>query len=126
MPSKRRPVISSVSNTNPAHPITETAAVKFTYSVKADNESLTIRTDSEPELEELIGRWKHSIAPKREPRARMNDGDKCQVCEGFMTTQVGHNRKTGKEYQYLGCSNFPACTFSAYIAQQPEVEKQSA
>ena len=55
MTTKRRTKpVSDVQNTNPAHPITEAVSVKFTYSVKADNESLTIRTDSEQELEELM------------------------------------------------------------------------
>ena len=128
MPSKRssaKVAASSVPNTNPAHPITEAVCVKFTYSVKADNESLTIRTDSEQELEELIGRWKHLIIPERKPKPKMNDGDPCQVCGGFMATQIGHNRKTGKEYQYLGCSNYPSCSFSAYLVQ-PATESQVA
>ncbi len=116
----------AVPNTNPAHPITENSCLKFTYSCKADNESLTIRTDSESELEELIARWKFRVVPKREPKAKMNDGDQCQACNGFMTTQVGHNRKTGKEYQYLGCSNYPNCNFSAYIAKEPVQESASA
>ena len=134
MPSKRRPAASAdtavvrtaVPNTNPAHPITENSCLKFTYSCKADNESLTIRTDSESELEELIARWKFRVISKREPKAKMNDGDQCQICEGFMTTKVGTNRKTGKEYQYLRCSNFPKCNFSAYIVQQPATEPQAA
>ena len=44
---------TAVPNTNPAHPITENSCFKLTYSVKSDKESLTIRTDSEAELEEL-------------------------------------------------------------------------
>ena len=119
MSTKRRtPAVSAngVQNHNPAHPVTEAVSVKFTYNAKSDTESLTIRTDSEEELEELIGRWKSRIVQK--PKQKMNDGDKCPECDGFMTAQKGHNRTTGKEYYYLGCSNYPKCQYSAYIAQQ--------
>jgi hypothetical protein len=105
---------TAVPNTNPSHPITENSCLKFTYSIKSDKESLTIRTDSEAELEELIGRWKHRIISKAKPK--MNDGDKCLECEGFMTQQLGTNRTTGKQYYYLSCSNFPKCSASAYLA----------
>lgn len=94
---------------------------KFTYNARTDTESLTIRTNSEAELEELIGRWKFRIIPKAKPK--MSDGDKCQECEGFMTTQKGHNRTTGKEYYYLSCSNYPTCSFTAYLAQTAQAAK---
>lgn len=121
MTTKRRvPAVNGVQNTNPAHPITENSGLKFTYSVKSDKESLTLRTDSEAELEELIGRWKHRILSKAKPK--MNDGDKCPECEGFMTQQVGHNRTTGKQYYYLSCSNHPKCAATAYLAQTAQAQ----
>ena len=127
MPSKRPATNGTktvVPNTNPAHPITENSCLKFTYSVKSDKESLTIRTDSEAELEELIGRWKHRIMSKAKPK--MNDGDKCPECDGFMNTQTGTNRSTGKVYHYLGCSNYPKCQFSAYLANSANSAAQVA
>lgn len=95
---------------------------KFTYNARTDTESLTIRTNSERELEELIARWKFRIVPKREPKPKMNDGDECPSCDGIMTIQVGHNRKTGKEYNFLSCSNYPACNMTAYLAQTAQAQ----
>lgn len=105
------PVIEA--ETPPPEPL-ESLDTKLTYNCRTDTESLTIRTNSERELEELIARWKFRIIPKAKPK--MNDGDKCQQCDGFMTTQTGHNRTTGKQYYYLACSNYPNCQFTAYLA----------
>jgi hypothetical protein len=99
---------------------TEQLDSKLTYNCRTDTESLTIRTNSEAELEELIGRWKYRIIQKAKPK--MNDGDKCLECEGFLTIQTGTNRATGKVYNYLGCSNFPKCTFTCYIAQTAQAQ----
>jgi hypothetical protein len=98
---------------------------KYTWNCRTELESLTIRTNSESELEELIGRWKYRVLPKREPKRYLKEGDQCQVCDGFLTLQIGTNRKTGREYKFLGCSNFPTCSFSAYVAKEPEPAKAS-
>ncbi len=121
MPSKSKPVVPVVPNlpnTNPAFPLTESVCVKFTYNIRSEHESLTIRTDLETELDDLIASWKHQIVPKRERKARMNDGDPCPQCEGFMTVQMGHNRRSGRAYDFLSCSNYPDCNFTAYLVEE--------
>ena len=118
MATRKKPVI--IPQPSPEEVgYTEQLEAKLTYNCRTDTESLTIRTNSESELEELIARWKFRIIPKKEPKPHLKEGEKCHQCEGFLTLQVGNNRKTGKEYQFLGCSNYPACTFSAYLAKEP-------
>jgi len=107
----------------PPEPL-ESLDTKLTYNCRTDTESLTIRTNSERELEELIARWKFRIVPKAKPK--MNDGDKCPECGGFLTTQTGTNRSTGKVYNYLGCSNFPKCQFTCYLANTQTAQTQTA
>lgn len=115
---------------------------KFTHSIRSDGtEMLVIRTDSEEELIEIRNRLFPRIAygnppdeppaeqPKEEPKKQekptlslkkpyLNEGDSCQVCDGTMSVKKATNRNTGNEFNFLGCSNYPECDFTAYISKQ--------
>ena len=43
----------------------------------------------------------------------------CPVCGGTLVEKAGISKKTGRPYHFIGCSNFPACT---YIQNIPDEE----
>jgi len=114
---------------------------KFTHSIKSDGtEMLVIRTDSEEELMQIRERFFQSIVfypPSQQPRLveappppqqqqeqqppkkpYLSEGDRCHACNGRMVVKTATNRGTGREFPFLGCSNFPNCEFTAYVAKQ--------
>ena len=98
---------------------------RFTLNLRNGNEALTIRTNSETELEELRGKWKPVIAPERKKLAYLNIGDPCgnEGCDGRMEMRNATNRKTGQPYAYLRCEHHPECNFVSYVETQPKKEK---
>lgn len=111
---------------------------KFTHSIKSDGtEMLVIRTDSEEELLQIRERLFQSIVfypPTQQPKLvatpppqqqeqqpkkpYLSEGDACHACKGRMVLKTATNRGTGREFPFLGCSNFPNCEFTAYVAKQ--------
>jgi ssDNA-binding Zn-finger/Zn-ribbon topoisomerase 1 len=103
-------------------PVEKSDSFRFTYNVRSETESLTIRTNDEAEFVNLRAIYKQQILPPKKKKPYMLPDDPCASddCNGYMTVQKGRNRKTQEEYEFLGCSNFPTCEFSAYIAQNSE------
>ncbi|HZS09556.1 MAG TPA: hypothetical protein VFD58_32310 [Blastocatellia bacterium] len=96
---------------------------KFTLNIQSSGVvSLTIRSDDKAEVLQLFDELKEKIAPTRKKKPYLKQGDPCPSdnCDGFMTIQHGKNRKTGGEYDFLGCSNWPGCEQTAYIAKDSE------
>ena len=112
---------------------------KFTHSIKSDgSEMLVIRTDSEEELIAIRNRLFPRIVfntpteesakaetpaePQKEnstgKKPYLQEGDGCHACNGKMSIKTATNRKSGKEFNFLGCSNYPNCEFTAYVKQQ--------
>ncbi|HZS04323.1 MAG TPA: hypothetical protein VFD58_05760 [Blastocatellia bacterium] len=94
---------------------------KFTLNIQSSGAiSLTIRTDDKAEALALLDELKAVVAPPRVKKPYLKQGDPCPAenCDGFMTQQKGRNRKTGHEYDFLGCSNWPGCEQTAYIAKE--------
>src|SRR5690348_297459 len=85
----------------------------FTLNIQSDGKvSLTIRTDDEEELGQLIERWEPRIVVLREEPVNGNGkryyaGDTCPQCSGKLVTRQG---RTGK---FVGCNQFPDCKFTA-------------
>lgn len=120
----------------PANPIksaTEAAddgLSRFTWNVRGFNESLTIRTDSEEELKQLRDKWSQVINPPRRKIPYQHSGDKCLNVEcaergGVMVTRTGTNRKTQQPYNFLRCSNSPACQLYSYIENEANTPEQN-
>lgn len=105
-----------------AKPVTkeETGDFKFTLNLRSEFESLTIRTNSQEELETQRAIWKHQIIPQKKKKPYLRAGDPCGECQGVMILQTGRNRKTQEEYEFLGCSAYPDCEFSSYVARDTQ------
>jgi hypothetical protein len=100
---------------------------KFTINVQSTGTvSATIRTDSKEEALALLEEFKTIVNPPRKRKPYLHPDDPCLAddCNGFMTVQTGRNRKSGGEYQFLGCSNWPKCDFTAYIAKDESEEDE--
>lgn len=82
----------------------------FTLNLKSTGEiSLTIRTDSEDELERLLKRWESTVIVYPDldnEQRRYFAGDTCPECSNKLV------RKQGKRGKFLGCLSFPDCKFS--------------
>jgi len=94
---------------------------KFTINIQSDGKmSLTIRTEDEDELEQLIERWESRIVVFQEPvapsgqrngngnkaeKTRYYPGDQCPQCSNKLV------RRNGSKGKFLGCNNYPECTF---------------
>lgn len=81
---------------------------------------------SDQQLEQLIKQPpKQPInETKGEKPIYMHEGDSCQKCDdGFMA--VKSYQKEGQSRQFLSCSNYPACKFTALISKYPIKAKAS-
>jgi hypothetical protein len=122
MASKQPQTKEAGAPANPIKPapeplIDDGGLARFTWNVRGFNESLTIRTDDEEELQALRDKWKQVISPPRRKIPYMHSGDECLVegCRGVLLTKTATNRKTQQPYNYLRCSAHPLCKFTAYI-----------
>lgn len=83
---------------------------KFTLSLKSSGEiSLTIRTDDESELEQLLEKWEPRLIIITEPNGKPKyyPGDSCPRCSSKLI------RRQGQRGKFVGCSGFPECAFTA-------------
>jgi len=108
-------------------PVDDNGLARFTYNVRGGNESLTIRTDDEEELKVLRDRWKAVISPPRRKLPYLHSGDEClrEGCNGVMITRTGTNRKTQQPYNFLRCSAYPKCNFTAYIETEENTPEEA-
>lgn len=96
---------------------------KFTVNVKSTGElSVTIRTDDKQEALSLLEELKAVVNPPRKKKPYLQAGDPCQSCDGYMTLQTGTNRKSGGTFEFLGCSRYPDCEFTAYLSKAEQTE----
>lgn len=95
---------------------------RFTLNIQSDGKmSLTLRTDDEDELEQLMEKWEKRIivfpkekfksakkeeAEKSNGKFKLSAGDDCPNCEGELV------KRTGAKGKFLGCTNYPTCTFT--------------
>lgn len=103
---------------------------KFTLNIQSDGKtSLTIRTDNEDELEQLLEKWEPRIVVYQEHphtngkqnghnghnghnhngAAKLQAGDKCPECNNMLV------RRQGNKGIFLGCMSFPGCNFTSSI-----------
>jgi hypothetical protein len=97
------PLLSEVLVTNP----------KFTLNIQSDGKlSLTIRTDNEEELGDLLRRWEPHIIVYPDANGSSNGkpryfaGDSCPDCSNKLV------RRQGKRGKFLGCLSYPDCDFT--------------
>lgn len=88
------------------------AESKFTLNLKSSGEiSLTVRTNDEGELEQLLEKWEPRIIIISEPgpngKTRYYAGDSCPHCSSKLVRRQGRNGK------FIGCVTFPNCQFTA-------------
>lgn len=93
---------------------------KFTLNVQSDGrESLTVRTDSEEELEALRAKWGFLIfdgEPKTKQTKDRPEAKKqaCPQCGSETVLRQGTSKKTGKPYEFVGCSAYPECKYTDF------------
>jgi hypothetical protein len=99
----------------------EDEGFKFTLNLKGKGESLTIRTNSETELETLRDKWKDKLTPKNKELPKLLPLDPCyeEGCDGHMTVKTTNGKPGQRPYAFLSCSNFPKCKATAYIKNEP-------
>lgn len=102
---------------------------RFTLNIQSDGKlALTIRTNEEDELEQLLEKWEPRIVVFQEPmnghrngnghtngngngngyrteKTRYYAGDSCPRCSNKLVT------RNGKRGRFIGCSSFPDCDF---------------
>lgn len=116
-----QPTVSAFTNGN-GH-TTETK--RFTVNVQSNGTvSVTVRTDSEEEALALLDKFKVLVNPTRPRKTRLHPDDPCGAdgCNGYVTKQTGTNRKTGATFDFGGCSNYPDCTWTCYLAEEEQTE----
>lgn len=97
---------------------------KFTLNIQSDGKmSLTLRTDDSDELQQLMDKWQELIvvSPQKREKSKpvkkensdkpngkfkLSDGDDCPNCNGELI------RRSGAKGKFLGCTNYPDCTFT--------------
>jgi hypothetical protein len=106
----------------------EDEGFKFTLNLKGKGESLTIRTNSETELESLREKWKEKLTPKNRELPKMLPGDNCpdETCTGHMVVKTTNGKPGQRPYAFLSCDQFPRCKRTAYINNEPKEEKIEA
>lgn len=97
---------------------------KFTLNIQSDGKtSLTIRTDNEDELEQLLEKWEPRIVIFQEHphtngkqnghhhngAAKLQAGDKCPECNASLV------RRQGSKGTFLGCLSYPSCSFTSSL-----------
>lgn len=100
---------------------------KFTINIQSDGKlSLTIRTDDEGELEQLLDTWEKRIVvfqdpgkknkPQQRPQNKQQnnkrdsqyaEGDPCPDCQDGELVE-----RRGNKGKFWGCSNYPKCHFT--------------
>ena len=95
---------------------------KYTASVSGLGKvSVSLRTDSREELDAFLEEHKGNGEPRKKKRY-MHQGDDCLDCDdGQLVART--SKKDGEDpFNFLGCSNFPRCEFTAYQSKYPKKE----
>ncbi|HZS10412.1 MAG TPA: hypothetical protein VFD58_36620 [Blastocatellia bacterium] len=98
---------------------------KYTVNVQSSGAvSVTLRSDDKTEALSFIEEFKAIVAPPRKKKPYLHAGDPCpnENCGGYLAPQTARNRRTGGEYQFLGCTEFPACQETAYFAKDENTD----
>lgn len=48
----------------------------------------------------------------------------CPICQSPLRERKGTSQKTGKPYDFLGCSNYPTCNYIYHPPSQVEQDQQ--
>lgn len=94
----------------------------FTVNIQSDGKiSLTIRTDDEKALEQLLEKWESRVVVYADPanghtnghRGNGKNGDKPKYFPGDSCPDCSNKlvKRQGSKGKFLGCSNYPDCTF---------------
>lgn len=92
--------------------------IRFTLNIESTGVvTLTIRTDDEEELEQLLERWESRIVVFTETNGKEHNGareeirfyggDTCPECSNKLVKRKGRNGS------FIGCKNYPDCRFTA-------------
>ena len=54
------------------------------------------------------------VEKQNEKKEKKNENT-CLECGGMLIEKSGISKKTGKPYHFMGCSNFPNCTYTRNI-----------
>lgn len=98
---------------------------RFTLNIQSDGKiALTIRTNEEDELEQLLEKWEARIVVFQEPvnghrngnghangngngnKPRYFPGDDCPSCHNKLV------KRSGRNGAFLGCRSYPDCDFT--------------
>ena len=117
---------------------------RYTYSLKHGREMFVVRSNDFRELlesrEEVIETLsleegfpgesppeERAEAVANAPRTKRpykHPGDACgNNCGGILQLKDSTNSQTKQPFQFLGCSNFPECEFTAYLSKFPKKAK---